>query len=239
MGRYSEPLAERYAEWLQLRPGERALDVGCGPGAMTAQLVNRLGVQAVSAVDPSPPFLASVRARFPGLDIQPGTADRLPYPDDFFDDTVASLVVHFMPDPVAGLIEMARVTKPGGRVSATVWDLAGGRAPISPLWRAVKRLDPADPGEALLPGARQGQLPRFLADAGLADVTTTEISVTVAHPTFDEWWDPYTLGVGPAGDYVAHLDDAGRAALRDECRRVLPPAPFTVTAVAWAASARV
>src|SRR5689334_8386669 len=129
MGRFSEPLAVPFAAYLRLRAGLRVLDVGCGPGALTAVLVAELGEAAVSAIDPSESFVAAVRDRWPGVDTRLGVAEALPWPDDSFDCAAAQLVVHFLTDPVAGLAEMARVTRPGGTVAATVWDFAGGTAP--------------------------------------------------------------------------------------------------------------
>ena len=121
MGRFSEPLAELFVEWADVRPGQRALDVGCGPGALTARLVERVGLGSVAALDPSDSFVAAARGRFPDLDVRRAAAEQLPYPDDTFDAALAQLVVHFMKDPVAGVREMARVTRPGGVVAACVW----------------------------------------------------------------------------------------------------------------------
>jgi ubiquinone/menaquinone biosynthesis C-methylase UbiE len=142
MGRFSEPLAARFVELAQVQAGQRALDVGCGPGGLAAQLVDRLGADAVSAVDPSAPFVAAVRARLPGVDVRSAVAEHLPFPDDSFDLALAQLVVHFMADPVSGLSEMARVTRPGGLVAACVWDRAGGSGPLATFWRAVHDIDP-------------------------------------------------------------------------------------------------
>ena len=103
------------------------LDVGCGPGALTAELVRRLGPGSVSAVDPSEPFVAAARERHPGVDVQRASAEELPFEDQEFDAALAQLVVHFMADPVAGLREMARVTREQGVVAACVWDLAAAR----------------------------------------------------------------------------------------------------------------
>ena len=168
MGRFSEPLAVRFVEQARVRRGQRALDVGCGPGALTAQLVERLGTEAVSAVDPSAPFVAAARDRFPGVDVRSGAAEQLPYPDDSFDLALAQLVVHFMADPVAGLREMARVTRPGGLVAACVWDHAGGGGPLASFWQAVHDLDPQAAGESGLAGAREGHLTE-LCESGRAD----------------------------------------------------------------------
>ncbi len=124
MGRYSQLLSPQMADLAGVRPGQRVLDVGCGPGALTAELVTRLGPEGVGAVDPSEPFVAAARARHPGVDVSQASAEELPFADGSFDAALAQLVVHFMKDPVAGLAEMARVTRPGGVVAACVWDHA-------------------------------------------------------------------------------------------------------------------
>ena len=125
MGRWSQPLALGFADLAGVRGGQRALDVGCGPGALTEQLVARLGSAAVAAIDPSASFVAATRERFPDVDARSGSAEELPFADDAFDLALAQLVVHFMADPVRGLAEMARVTRPGGLVAACVWDHGG------------------------------------------------------------------------------------------------------------------
>jgi SAM-dependent methyltransferase len=237
MGRWSEPLAGELVRSLDLRPGQRVLDVGCGPGALTARLVEALGVEAVSAVEPSSPFVAAVRARFPGVDVRQGSAESLPHDDDSFDVAAAQLVVNFMADPVAGLREMARVTRPGGVVAASVWDHAGRRGPLSPFWDGVQDLEPDSRGEAALTGATGGDLARTFTEAGLGSVEETEQSVTVGFPSFEDWWQPFTLGVGPAGAYVAQLDPDRRDAVRDRCRARLGDGPFELTSVAWTATA--
>jgi hypothetical protein len=134
---------------------------------------------------------------------------------------------------------MARTTAPGGVVAACVWDHAGGKGPLSAFWSAARSLNPSAPDESDLPGVAEGHLAELFATAGLADVTSSSLTVTVAHPSFEHWWDPFTLGVGPAGAYVAGLDDAGRDALRDRCRQMLPTAPFRTNATAWTALAHV
>ncbi len=234
MGRYADPLAVAFADWVGVRPGQRALDVGCGPGTLTGVLVERLGADHVAAFDPSPPFVEATRARFPEVDVREGVAERMPYADGGFDLTMAQLVVHFMSDPVAGLRETVRVTRPGGTVAACVWDYGGGRSPLDTFWRAVHDLDPDHPGETGLPGTREGHLAELAISAGSAGVESTALVVTVPHASFAEWWEPYTFGVGPAGAYVSGLDDAGREALRARCEEQCPPAPFDVVAAAWA-----
>jgi SAM-dependent methyltransferase len=234
MGRYSQPLAAAFVQLAGVQPGERALDVGCGTGALTAELVQLLGPEAVSAVDPSEPFVAAARSRFPDVDVRLLSAEHLPYPDGSFDCTLASLVVSFMADPVAGLAEMARVTRPGGLVGATVWDHAGTTGPLSPFWEAVLDLDPDADDESGLAGMREGHLAQLFEAAGLGDLDSTTLTVHVAVADFDDWWEPFTLGVGPAGDYVARLDEDGREQLKSRCARMFPQSgPFEVAASAW------
>ncbi len=239
MGRYSEPLAVSFVEESEVRPGHRALDVGCGPGALTARLVARLGEEQVAAIDPSPLFVAAVRARCPGVDIREGSAEQLPFPDDSFDVTLAQLVVHFMTDPVAGLQEMRRVTRSAGRVAACVWDHAGGGSPLTTFWTAVRDLDGTAQTESELAGARQGHLLQLFEAAGLRDPEELTLTVDVPFASFEDWWQPYTLGVGPAGAYVAQLTSGAQEALAARCAELLPPAPFTVTASAWCVRARI
>ena len=239
MGRYSAPLASAFADFAAVDAGQRVLDVGCGPGALTAELVRRLGPTAVVAVDPSEPFVAAASQRHPDVDVRRAKAEALPFDDATFDVALAQLVVHFMADPVTGLREMARVTVDGGVVAACVWDHEGGGSPLSAFWDAARAVDPDVHDEADLAGAREGHLAELFHAAGLDDVTDGTVSATVEHTTFDEWWEPFLLGVGPAGAYVAGLDDEGRDALRERCRATLPPPPFSVTATAWAARGRV
>ena len=238
MGRYADPLAALFADWAGVRPGQRALDVGCGPGALTAELVSRLGAEAVAAIDPSAPFVAATTTRFPEVDVRTGVAEDLPFPDATFDIALAQLVVHFMDDPVAGLREMARVTRPGGVVAACVWDHAGDSGPLSLFWKVVHGLDPDAPGEAGLAGARQGHLVELCRTAGLRGVEDTRLTVAVRYTGFDEWWESFTLGVGPAGAYVTGLDAPEQETLRAACAERLPPVSFEVSASAWAVRAR-
>lgn len=235
MGRYAEPLSEVFTAFAGIGEPARVLDVGCGPGALAAHLTS-IGAE-VTAIDPSPPFVDAIRQRLPGVDIRRGTAEELPYDDDEFDAALAQLVVHFMDDPLRGIRQMARVTRPGGVVAACVWD--GPTGALAPFWDAVHVLDPEAEDEALLSGAHRGHLTALFAEAGLRAVHEEPIAVDVVHPTFGEWWEPYTLGVGPAGDYVRRLSGDARSRLEAVARGRLGPGPFTVSATAWAARATV
>ncbi len=235
MGRYSVLLSPQLAGLAEVRGGQRVLDVGCGPGALTAELVARLGPAAVSAVDPSEPFVEAARERNPEVEVLRASAEQLPFPDRIFDTALAQLVVHFMSDPIAGLAEMRRVTRKGGVVAACVWDHAGGQGPLSLYWRAAHDLDPDIEDESRLPGAREGHLAELFEAAGLRGIEETTLSADLEHPSFEEWWEPFTLGVGPAGSYLAGLDADRQVELREHCRTLLPTAPFVLTARAWAA----
>jgi len=234
MGRYSSQLSAQLAELAGIEAGQRVIDVGCGPGALTAELVRRLGANAVAAVDPSEQFVEAARTRHPGVDVQLASAEDLPFGDDEFDAALAQLVVHFMADPVAGLAEMRRVTRPAGVVAASVWDVGGGRAPISPYWKAARELDPNLTGESDRAGAREGHLAELFEAAGLREVEQAELSATTAYETFEEWWYPYTLGVGPAGAHAQSLSPDELAEVRERCRQLLPEPSFAFTAYAWA-----
>jgi hypothetical protein len=147
--------------------------------------------------------------------------------------------VLFMTDPIAGLAEMARVTTNAGIVAACVWDHAdGGRGPLSLFWDVARQFDPDVEGEGLFAGTAEGQLATLLDRAGLTDVADAKLSFAVQHESFEDWWEPYTLGVGPAGVYVAGLDPDHRERLREGCKALLPPAPFELEIRAWAARGR-
>jgi SAM-dependent methyltransferase len=235
MGVHSRQLAPQLADLARLRPGDRALDVGCGPGALTAELVARLGAKSVAAVDPSESFVAATRERHPGVDVRRASAEELPFTDREFDAALAQLVVHFMTDPVAGLREMARVTRRDGAVAACVWDHAGERTPVSTFFRAARDLDLGTRDESALPGAREGHLVELFTASGLRDVEQAVLVARVEYANFEDWWKPFSFGVGPAGAaFVALSPDQG-ARLRERCEALLPPAPFEMASFAWAA----
>jgi SAM-dependent methyltransferase len=232
MGRYSVELGPQMADFAGVQAGQRVVDVGCGPGALTGELVAR--EVHVAAVDPSPPFVAAAQERYPGADVRHASAEELPFADGEFDAALAQLVVHFMADPVRGLTEMRRVTRPGGAVVACVWDHAGGHTPLSPFWAAARELDPGVDDESDLAGAREGALGQLFREAGLEDVVETKLAVRGDHATFEDWWQPFTLGVGPAGSYFQQRPPDQQAELERRCRERLTP-PISLETWAWAA----
>jgi SAM-dependent methyltransferase len=235
MGAWSRQLSPQLMGFAGIRSGQRVLDVGCGPGALTEALLATVGNGSVAAVDPSEPFVAAARARHPGVDVRMAPAEALPFPDRTFDAALAQLVVHFMADPVAGLREMARVTRRGGSVAACVWDFGGDRGPLGPFWEAARSTDPAVVDESHLAGTREGHLVELFEAAGLTDVEEGVLSASRTYANFEDWWTPFTQGVGPGGAYVAGLDAARQATLRERCRAMLPDGPIVLTAHAWAA----
>jgi hypothetical protein len=141
-----------------------------------------------------------------------------------------------MADAVAGLVEMRRGARPGGLLAATMWD--HDRGPLSPLWRAVERLGLPERETGPLLGSRAGELADLFERVGLSDVRSETLTLSETVESFEEWWEPMTLGVGPVGEYVQRLDDPDRAALREECTRVLPEAPFDLSVTAWCTTGR-
>jgi ubiquinone/menaquinone biosynthesis C-methylase UbiE len=238
MGRYSRHLSPQMADLAGVAPGQAVLDVGCGPGVLTTELAARVGAQSVTAVDPSERFVDAVRSRVPGATVERASAESLPFPDDAFDAALAQLVVHFMADPVAGLREMGRVTRDGGTVAACVWDhSAGGNGPLSVYYEALHEVDPTLPNEVARAGTRPGHLAELFRDAGFDEPDDVTLGVRVEHPTFEDWWAPFELGVGVIAEVFEELGPERVAQLRERCRELQPEPPFTVDVRAWAVRA--
>lgn len=240
MGRYLPTLGVAFADAAGVGDGQRALDVGCGPGGLTAELVRRLGADKVAAIDPSPPFVAACRDRHPGVDVRQGAAEELPWDSGTFDVTLGSLIAGFLQDPAQAAGEMRRVTKPGGRVGLCFWEIE--RMPlITTYWQAVFRVDPTATGEAELFGRWQGQLAGLLTDVGLTEVNESSLTATAQYADADDWWSSFTGRAGPVGAQYARMNEDQRARVRAHGYELLgsPTGPFTLTAFAWCAVGRV
>jgi ubiquinone/menaquinone biosynthesis C-methylase UbiE len=241
VGRYSPQLAVAMCETAGVQPGQRALDVGCGSGALVSALAEVLGAENVAGVDPSQPFVEASRARVPGARIVVGSAESLPFEDGEFDAALSQLVVNFLADPGQGLREMSRVTRGGGGVGGCVWDYSGGMTMLRTFWEAAAALNPARAEPQMesftMRIATPAELEALWQGAGLADVDVAPIDVEATYDDFDDLWAPFPTGVGPAGAYAASLDAEAQSALRDEFARRLgdPDGPFTLTARAWCA----
>lgn len=238
MGRYLDTLGPVFADAAEVTSGQHVLDVGCGPGGLTAVLVDRVGVDGtVAAIDPSPPFVAACRERHPGVDVREGVAEDLPYADAAFGASLASLVVGFLTDPVAGVCEMRRVTRPGGRVALSFWDL-DDMPLLGTFWRAVaSALGPTGGGEGERVGRRRGDLARLLQEAGTTVVVDGRLTCTASYADFEDWWSSFTGGAGPVGAFQVALTEEQRERVRTAADALLshPRSAFTLRASAWCA----
>ncbi|GAA2117962.1 class I SAM-dependent methyltransferase [Nocardioides bigeumensis] len=242
VGRYSPALAKHLCDHAALRAGDRALDVGCGPGGLTAELAERLGPAHVAAVEPSASFAEACAARLPGVDVRVASAESLPFADGDFDAVLSQLVVNFLPDGPAGLAEMRRVTRQGGSVSAAVWDYSGEMTLLRVFWEAAAAVDPAtraaDESHALY--ITPASLRDLWASARLADVRVEPAVVPAKYDGFDDLWAPFQAGVGPAGALVNSMPPDLQVAVADEMRQRLGVGsePFRLTARAWMVTGR-
>ena len=234
MGRYTRTLAPALVEAAGVQPGMRTLDVGCGPGGLTAELVAITGAANVAAIDPAAQFADACRERHPGADVRVGVAEELPWEDGAFDMTLSCLVIAFMSDADAGVREMARVTKPGGAVASCMWDIAGGgMTMLRTFWSAVRTVQPDAQGEALRAGVSEGDIAERFERAGLADVVGGSLQARADYSGFDDFWQPFTLAVGPAGQHLASMTPEEQEQVREACRAALPEGHFSLDARAW------
>jgi SAM-dependent methyltransferase len=235
MGRYSAPLAAEFASAAGVTRGMSALDLGCGPGALTGVLVERLGAGAVSGCDPSAEFVAECARRHPGVEVREGRAEAIPFGNGAFDIVLAQLVLHFVGDSSLAAAEIGRVLRPGGRVAACVWDFAEGMQMLRLFWDAALEVDPDAPDEArTLRFGREGEMVEMLESAGFHDVSETTLTVAATYTDFDELWSGFLRGIGPAGAYCLSLPEEGRAKVHSIMFRNLgsPEKSFTLEAVA-------
>lgn len=238
MGRYTVPLARALADEVGVGRGMRVLDVGCGPGGLTSELADRVGAESVAAIDPAEQFVAACRERNPGADVRQGVAEELPWENDAFDATLSCLVIGFMRDADAGLREMKRVTRPGGTLGVCMWDIAGGGMTMLRLfWSAMKTVKPEVEGERARAGTAEGDIAERLTRVGLRDVSGGALEVSVKYVGFEDFWQPFTLAVGPAGLALAALEEDEQDAVREAIRAELPEGSFTLAARCWYATA--
>lgn len=242
VGRYSPALAAELVRVARVTPGARALDVGCGPGALAAHLAGVLGPEHVAAVDPSESFVEACRSRLSAADVRLADAEALPFADGSFDVVLSQLVVNFMSDPGQGIREMRRVARAGGAIAACVWDYAEGMTLLRTFWDAALEVDPDAPDEGLtMRYCREGELGGLWRDTGLTEVEDGALEVSATYASFDDLWSPLQDGVGPAGAYCVSLSADAQEALRDACFRRLssPDGSFMLSARAWYAVGRV
>ncbi|MGK5113623.1 MULTISPECIES: class I SAM-dependent methyltransferase [unclassified Geodermatophilus] len=246
VGRWSRLVARPFLAGLSVPRGSTWLDVGCGTGALTGEVLAACAPAAVVGVDPSADFLASAAAqvRDGRASFRQGTAQALPVADGSVDAVVSGLVLNFVSDRRLALAEMRRAARSGGVVAAYVWDYAGEMQLMRYFWDAATDLDPAaadlDEGRRF-PDCAPGPLHDLFAAAGLEDVTVEETVVPTVFPDFDDYWTPFLGGTGPAPAYAVSLADEHRAALREALRSRLPvgdDGSISLTARAWAVRGR-
>jgi SAM-dependent methyltransferase len=242
MGRWSRQLAPRFLRGLEVPPAQRWLDVGCGTGALSAAIIECCAPQAVIGVDPSEGFLATAKARLPAhVLLHRAAAHEMPLHDAAVDVAVSALLLNFVPDAAAALREMARVTMGGGQVAACLWDYAEKMDLIRTYWDAAAQLGLVPPGQdqgERFPICRPDALAAAFAGAGLQQVEVSAIEIEMHFVDFDDYWQPFLGGQGPAPAHAMSLDEPVRTRLRDLIRARLPVQPggaIHLAARAWAA----
>ncbi|MGH2905292.1 MAG: class I SAM-dependent methyltransferase [Solirubrobacterales bacterium] len=234
MGRYTESLAPKLADVADVGDGSKVVDIGCGPGGLTVELARRTAESNIAAIDPGELFTEACQERVPGADVRTGIAEELPWEDASFDAALACLVVAFMNDPDKGIAEMARVTRPGGKIAACMWDTAGGGMPMLGLtWKALHAVTGEANRDQKRAGTAEGDIAERFERIGLQDVVSGTLTAHVDYPDFEDFWEPMTHGVGPAGQALGKLDDATRHKVRDELRTLVPDGAFTLEGRAW------
>jgi SAM-dependent methyltransferase len=246
VGRWSRRVAPEFLSWLAVPSGRRWVDIGCGTGALSAAIAERCSPSSLAGVEPSDGFREAARGNLAGrAALHPGSATAIPLGDASVDVAVSGLVLNFVPDPPAALREMARVTGSGGTIAAYVWDYAGKMELMRHFWDAAVALDP---GAAKLdegirfPLCRPEALTACFATAGLRDIEVRAIDIPTPFANFDDYWQPFLGGQGPAPGYAMSLDDRARNRLRDRVADRLPAKPdgsIELVARAWAVRAAV
>jgi SAM-dependent methyltransferase len=244
VGRWSRQVAPLFLSWLDIPVGQRWLDVGCGTGALCAAIVDCCSPSSVTGVEPSEGFLKTARENLAGrVALHRGSATAIPLGEASVDVVVSGLVLNFVPDQPAALREMARVTGKGGTIAAYVWDYAGKMEIMRYFWNAAVELDPdaarMDEG-VRFPRCRPEALAELFTGAGLQGVEVRAIDIPTLFASFDDYWQPFLGGQGPAPAYAMSLDETARARLRDRIRERLPAGAngsISLTARAWAARA--
>jgi ubiquinone/menaquinone biosynthesis C-methylase UbiE len=224
MGRWSRLVGVAFLDWLDIPKGLRWLDVGCGNGAFTEELVARSAPAAVVAIDPSEDQLAYARTRTRAemADFRVGDAQKLAFDDGSFDVAIMALVISFLPNPDKAIAEMTRVVRPGGWVATYMWDIPGGGVPVDPIYVTLESMGITSgrpPNSAI---SRREAMQELWEKAGLASVETRVIRIPVTYSSFDEFWDSNTVPIGPQGKLIAGMSKAAREQLRTRVRERLP-----------------
>jgi SAM-dependent methyltransferase len=226
MGRWSRLVGERFLDWLDLPKGLRWLDVGCGNGAFTEEIIARCVPAAVMAIDPSDEQLAFARTR-PGAKMakfEVGDAQKLSLGDGTFDVAIMALVLSFVSNPGKAVTEMARVVRPGGWVATYMWDILNGGSPTTPIYTAIESLGSTLSVRPNPAASRLEAMHGFWEMAGLEAIETRVIRIPVRYANFDDFWDSNTVPIGPQGKVIAGMSPAARVQLRIRLREHLSAA---------------
>lgn len=246
VGRWSRRVAPPFLSWLSVPAGRKWLDVGCGTGALCAAILDHCSPSSVVGVEPSEGFLRTAKENLGDrVELRQGSATAIPLGDESVDVVVSGLVLNFVPDQRAALLEMARVTGSNGTIAAYVWDYAGKMELMRYFWDAAVELDAEaaqlDEG-ARFPLCRPGALEALFTGAGLTAVDVVAIDIATLFSGFDDYWQPFLGGQGPAPAYAMSLDESARTRLRERVRARVPTeanGSIRLTARAWAIRARV
>ncbi len=241
IGRWSRSVAPEFLSWLDVAPGRRWLDLGCGTGALAAAVLQQASPSALTAVEPSEGFLATARERLGDrAALLRGDASAIPLGDGAVDVVVSGLMLNFVPDPRAALAEMKRVTSERGTIAAYVWDYAGRMELLTFFWEAAVELFPeaAKLDERVrFPLCESARLAELFAASGLDRVDVTAIDVATPFASFDDYWEPFLGGQGPAPAFAMALETPARERLRKRLHERLPAThdgTIALTARAWA-----
>jgi SAM-dependent methyltransferase len=246
VGRWSRRVAPAFLAWLNLPSGRKWLDLGCGTGALSAAVLDHCSPASVVGIEPSEGFLEAAKANLGDrASLRQGDATALPLGNASVDVVVSGLVLNFIPDQRAALAEMIRVTASGGTIGAYVWDYAGKMELMRYFWDAAVELSPdaakLDEG-VRFPLCRPEALVALFTDAGLNEPEVTAMDVPTPFASFEEYWQPFLGGQGPAPAYAMSLEETARAHLRDRIRNRIPSmadGTISLTARAWAVRATV
>jgi SAM-dependent methyltransferase len=244
MGRWSRRLAPLFVEFAGVQDGESVLDIGSGTGALATAIVEARPKAHVTGVDPAQDYVSAARQRAGRRAIRfvVGDARALDFSDGTFDRAVSLLALNFVPDPAVALAEQIRVTRPGGLIAAAVWDYGDGMQMLRVFWNEAVAADPAAEArdERHMPLCRHSQLSALWLSQGMLAVGERPLTIEQPFASFEDYWNPFLAGQGPAGAYVASLSPAARDLLRDRLRYRLTGehrtggGPFVLTARAWA-----
>jgi ubiquinone/menaquinone biosynthesis C-methylase UbiE len=245
MGRWSRRLAPLLIRFGGLSDGDKVLDVGCGTGNLTFTAHELANVGAVTGIDLTPGFVefATSRNTDPRINFQQGDARALPFEDNSFDRAFSMLVLQFIPDAPKAVAEMKRVVRPGGSVTAAVWDDFSGLPSSRMIWDIAATLDPALKRPFLRPMSKPNEMATVWADLGLVDVEQTSLLIRMEFGSFDDYWLPFTKGEGPAGQLVVGLSESDKSRLAEHVRQAYlsgqPDGPRSFASTAWACRGKV